>query len=143
MTLHRPIAIRLRYNCYVQLVATKRGRMRVPNLKFWSPRQRGGGGKLVVHRAVSPLLLQPLCYLPSFPGTPSFPSRPHLTLFAIPLLSRSLQYPVVCPIHNSRFITYVLLQKSPVNDITPPDGVLISSSNFCSHLSAGKASECH
>ena len=44
-------SIRLRYNYYVQLVATKRGRMRVPNLKFWSPRQRGGV-KLVVHRAV-------------------------------------------------------------------------------------------
>ena len=31
-------SVRLRYNCYVQLVATKRGRMHVPNLKFWSPR---------------------------------------------------------------------------------------------------------
>ena len=31
-------AIAVRYNCYVQLVATKRGRMRVPNLKFWSAR---------------------------------------------------------------------------------------------------------
>ena len=34
---------RLRYNYYVQLVAIKRGRMRVANLKFWSARQRGGG----------------------------------------------------------------------------------------------------
>ena len=40
-------AIRLRYNYYVQLVAIKRGRMRVANLKFWSARQRGGV-KLVV-----------------------------------------------------------------------------------------------
>ena len=44
-------SIRLRYNYYVQLVATKRGRMRVPNVKFWSSRQRGGW-KLVVHIAV-------------------------------------------------------------------------------------------
>ena len=29
---------RLRYNYYVQLVAIKRGRMRVANLKFWSAR---------------------------------------------------------------------------------------------------------
>ena len=35
-------AIRLCYNYYVQLVATKRGRMRVANLKFWSARQKGG-----------------------------------------------------------------------------------------------------
>jgi len=45
-------SIRLRYNYYVQLVATKRGRMRVPNLKFWSARQRGGG-KLVVYIVVT------------------------------------------------------------------------------------------
>ena len=44
-------SIRLRYNCYVQLVATKRGRMRVANLKSWSARQRGGV-KLVVPKAV-------------------------------------------------------------------------------------------
>ena len=44
-------SIRLRYNYYVQLVATKRGRMRVANLKIWSPRQRGGV-KLVVHITV-------------------------------------------------------------------------------------------
>ena len=31
-----------RYNYHVQLVATKARLMRVPNLKFWSPRQRGG-----------------------------------------------------------------------------------------------------
>ena len=37
------VATAVRYNCYVQLVATKRDWMRVPNLKFWSPRQRGGG----------------------------------------------------------------------------------------------------
>ena len=36
-------SIRLRYNYYVQLVATRRDWMRVPNLKFWSPRQRRGG----------------------------------------------------------------------------------------------------
>jgi hypothetical protein len=35
-------SIRLRYNYYIQLVATKRDWMRVPNLKFWSARQRGG-----------------------------------------------------------------------------------------------------
>jgi hypothetical protein len=40
--------MRLRYNYYVQLVATRRDWMRVPNLKIWSPRQRGGW-KLVVH----------------------------------------------------------------------------------------------
>ena len=34
-------SIRLRYNYYVQLVATRRDWMRVPNLKIWSPRQRG------------------------------------------------------------------------------------------------------
>jgi hypothetical protein len=44
-------SIRLRYNYYVQLVATRRDWMRVPNLKFWSPRQRGGW-KLVVHITV-------------------------------------------------------------------------------------------
>jgi len=44
-------SIRLCYNYYVQLVATKRDWMRVPNLKFWSPRQRGGW-KLVVHNPV-------------------------------------------------------------------------------------------
>ena len=32
-----------RYNCYVQLVATKRDRIRELNLKFQSARQRGGG----------------------------------------------------------------------------------------------------
>ena len=42
------VATAVRYNCYVQLVATKRDWMRVPNLKFWSPRQRGGWK----HRAV-------------------------------------------------------------------------------------------
>ena len=31
-------SIQLRYNYYVQLVATKRDWMRVPNLKFWSAR---------------------------------------------------------------------------------------------------------
>ena len=45
-------SIRLRYNYYVQLVATKRDWMRVPNFKIWSPRQRGGG-KLVVHITVA------------------------------------------------------------------------------------------
>ena len=29
-------AIAIHYNCHVQLVATRRGRMRVANLKFWS-----------------------------------------------------------------------------------------------------------
>ena len=33
---------RLRYNYYLPLVAIKRGRMRVANLKFQSARQRGG-----------------------------------------------------------------------------------------------------
>jgi hypothetical protein len=41
-------SIRLRYNYFAQLVAIKRGRMRVPNLKFWSPRR----WKLVVHITV-------------------------------------------------------------------------------------------
>ena len=40
------LSIRLRYNYYVQLVAVKRDWMRVLNLKFWSPRQRGGGSWL-------------------------------------------------------------------------------------------------
>ena len=31
-------SIRLRYNYYIQLGATKRGWIRVPNLKIWSPR---------------------------------------------------------------------------------------------------------
>ena len=44
-------SIGVRYDYYVQLVAIKRGRMRVANLKFWSARQRGGV-KLVVHIAV-------------------------------------------------------------------------------------------
>jgi hypothetical protein len=44
-------SMRLRYNYYVQLVATRRDWMRVPNLKIWSPRQRGGW-KLVVHITV-------------------------------------------------------------------------------------------
>ena len=35
------IATAIRYNYHVQLVATKRGRMRVADLKFWSARQRG------------------------------------------------------------------------------------------------------
>ena len=34
-------SMRLRYNYYVQLVATRRDWMRVPNLKIWSARQRG------------------------------------------------------------------------------------------------------
>jgi len=50
-------SMRLRYNYYVQLVATRRDWMRVPNLKIWSPRQRGGW-KLVVHITVGPLLAQ-------------------------------------------------------------------------------------
>ena len=36
------VATAIRYNYYVQLVATKRSQMRVANLKFWSARQRGG-----------------------------------------------------------------------------------------------------
>ena len=44
-------SMRLRYNYYVQLVVTRRDWMRVPNLKFWSARQRGGW-KLVVHITV-------------------------------------------------------------------------------------------
>ena len=44
-------SMRLRYNYYVQLVAARRDWMRVPNLKFWSFRQRGGW-KLVVHITV-------------------------------------------------------------------------------------------
>ena len=44
-------SIWLRYNYYVQLVATKRDWMRVPNVKCWSPRQNGGV-KLVVHITV-------------------------------------------------------------------------------------------
>ena len=35
-------SIRLRYNYYVQLVASRRDWMRVPNVKFWGARQRGG-----------------------------------------------------------------------------------------------------
>ena len=35
-------SIGVRYDYYVQLVATKRDRMRVANLKFWGARQRGG-----------------------------------------------------------------------------------------------------
>ena len=34
-------AIAIRYNYHVQLVATRRGRMRVANLKFWSAREAG------------------------------------------------------------------------------------------------------
>src|SRR5271169_2348972 len=45
-------SIRLRYNYSVQLVATRRDWIRVPNLKFWSARQRGGW-KLVVHITVT------------------------------------------------------------------------------------------
>ena len=45
-------AIRLRYNYYVQLVAIKRGRVRVANSKLRSARQRGGG-KLVVQCTVA------------------------------------------------------------------------------------------
>ena len=41
----------VRYNYYVQLVATKRDWMRVPNLKFQSAHQKGGV-KLVVQQAV-------------------------------------------------------------------------------------------
>ncbi len=33
----------VRYNYYVQLVATKRDWMRVPNVKFWSTAEGGGG----------------------------------------------------------------------------------------------------
>jgi len=50
-------SIWLRYNYYVQLVATRRDWMRVPNLKIWSPRQRGGW-KLVVHITVPSSELQ-------------------------------------------------------------------------------------
>src|SRR6266576_2955698 len=42
----------VRYNYYVQLVATKRDWMRVPNVKFWSTAEGGGGWKLVVKKAV-------------------------------------------------------------------------------------------
>ena len=44
-------SVRLRYNYYVQLVATKRDWMCVPNVKFWST-AKGGGWKLVVNKAV-------------------------------------------------------------------------------------------
>ena len=37
------LSIGVCFNYYVQLVATKRGRMRVANLKFWSARQKGAG----------------------------------------------------------------------------------------------------
>jgi len=40
-------SMRLRYNYHVQLVATRRDWMRVPNLKFWK-----GGWKLVVNTTV-------------------------------------------------------------------------------------------
>src|SRR6266566_7036800 len=45
----------VRYNYYVQLVATKRDWMRVPNVKFWSTAERGGW-KLVVNKAVTIIL---------------------------------------------------------------------------------------
>jgi len=51
------VATAIRYNYYIQLVATKRDWMRIPNLKFWSPRQRGGW-QLVVHEAVSGVYAQ-------------------------------------------------------------------------------------
>ena len=44
-------SIRLHYNYYVQLVAIKRGRVRVANLKFWSARQKKRW-KLVMHIAI-------------------------------------------------------------------------------------------
>ena len=50
------LSIGLRYNYYVQLVATKRDWMCVPNLKIWSPRQRGGGSCSTVNTTA-------LCFL--------------------------------------------------------------------------------
>ncbi len=47
--------VRLRYNYYVQLVATKRDWIFVPNVNFWSTARWPAGGrgwKLVVNKAV-------------------------------------------------------------------------------------------
>ena len=51
-------SIRLRYNYYVQLVATRRDWMRVPNLKFWSSRLYCRSKVLAAKHAAS---LQLLC----------------------------------------------------------------------------------